>query len=305
MSLRPAGRRRGRILVAAPAAILVVAVAALLLLPGALGPGGAGQSQGIAAGTVTPGGPTATPSPPATWGPLVDAPSAAPPTASPVPGPDLSGYVWPLRKARVTLPFGRVPAKWGEWVVDGHSVHDGLDIATQCGDKVLAAHDGVVLTAGRQFDDYLGWQGDLTAYKDHMAGSWNALPIVIVIADSNGLRSIYAHESKVSVKVGQEVKAGQVIGIEGQTGHASGCHVHFGIFDPAETKTFDLNSDTRERLKLPKSETARINPLLALPYRHEIEEMRALRWNDELLWQAAHAIPPSTPTPAPATPYPW
>jgi murein DD-endopeptidase MepM/ murein hydrolase activator NlpD len=206
-------------------------------------------------------------------------PSPGPGWSSPSPSPavDLTGYVWPLVQARVTLPFG--PTSWGEFIVDGQLFHDGVDMATQCGDNVHAAHDGVVLAASRQYDDYMGWTGDLAPYY-HLLDTkhwWDSLPIVIVIDDGDGYRSIYAHESRVIVKLGQHVKAGQVIGYEGATGNATGCHVHFGLFSPTETATFQLDPAVVTRDLLPSSEIARIDPLLVLPFRCEISEMRTLR----------------------------
>ncbi len=313
---RPWASPRLRFAAGLPVVLLIVAAAALLLQPGtANSRNGAGPSSGdaIAARSDSAAGPNgsgdvaSSPSPEITWGPIQPAQTQAGPTLTPTPGPDLSGYVWPLRNARVTLPFG--PTKWGEVVVNGKLFHDGLDMATACGDKVMAAHDGTVLAASRHFDDFLGWQGDLTAYYDRLdkRHSWGYLPIIIVIDDGNGLRSIYAHESQVLVKVGQQVKAGQVIGIEGQTGHATGCHLHFGLLDPNETATFKLDPAVAKRLLLPSTETARINPLLVLPYRNEIREMHALRPQDAAAWQAAHASPgpsvSSLPT-ASATPSP-
>ena len=68
------------------------------------------------------------------------------------------------------------------------------------------------------------------------------LPIVIVIDDGDGYRSIYAHFSKVVVKRGDVVKAGDFLGYEGMTGHASGCHLHYGLFSPLETATFGMDA---------------------------------------------------------------
>jgi murein DD-endopeptidase MepM/ murein hydrolase activator NlpD len=193
-----------------------------------------------------------------------DAPRAgrelvAPPIAS------LTGYVWPLTRGRITLPFKAIPG--GSRIKDGKLFHDGLDMATFCGDKVRAAHDGVVLAAGRQFDDFVGWVGDLGPYYRTLDKKklWDDLPNVVVVDDGNGYRSVYAHMSQVTVRVGQTVKAGQRIGYEGRTGHASGCHVHYGLFSPFETDTFGVRADILKRLRTPKLEVARIDPLLVLP----------------------------------------
>ena len=239
---------------------------------------------------------TATPSPttPPTSTPL-SSPTPTSNPLTPLPTWQMTGYVWPLVNAKITLPFG--PSNWGEFVVNGKLFHDGVDMATQCGDKVYAAHDGVVLVASQHYADFIGWNGDLTAYKtlfdEH--NWWGTNPVIIVIDDGDGYRSIYAHEWSVKVKPGQVVKAGQVIGIEGDSGHASGCHVHFGLFNPLETATFALEPSEAARLKLPATETARINPLLVLPYRNDLAEMRALRPTDAAAWASAH--PSSSPAP--------
>lgn len=183
---------------------------------------------------------------------------------------ELTGYRWPLPHGRVTLPFG--PTPWGSRVVNGKLFHDGVDIATFCGDRVVAAHDGIVLAAGRHYDQVMGWVGDLRPYLRRLDAKdlWSTLPIVIVIDDGDGYRSVYAHFWKVVVHTGQQVKAGQLIGYEGMTGRATGCHVHFGLFDPQETATFGITPDVVSKMKTPALEIATIDPLLVLPPRgHE------------------------------------
>jgi len=193
--------------------------------------------------------------------------TAAPPAAGAPPPDGLSGYRWPITNARLTLPYG--PTPWGGWVVDGKKFHDGIDLATFCGDKVFAAHDGVVLAAGRHYDDHLGWVGDLAKYYARLDAKklWVTLPIVVVIDDGNGYRSIYAHFGKVVVKKGQTVTAGALLGYEGRTGRASGCHLHYGLFRPAETDTFAMDPVAAKHMKLPGVEIARVDPQLVLPPR--------------------------------------
>ncbi len=183
----------------------------------------------------------------------------------PPPLSELTGYVWPIRAGRISLPFKAIPG--GEWVNDGKRWHDGVDMASFCGAPVGAAHDGVVLAAGRRFDDWIGWVGDLGPYYRRLdaTSSWGDLPIVVVIDDGDGYRSIYAHFHDVTVKPGQLVKAGQLIGHEGMTGHASGCHVHYGLFSPLETRTFFTRDDIVRRMRVPTQEIARVDPLLVLP----------------------------------------
>jgi murein DD-endopeptidase MepM/ murein hydrolase activator NlpD len=185
------------------------------------------------------------------------APTAAPPAT-------LTGYRWPLPRGRLTLPFG--PSPWGSRVVDGEPFHDGVDFATFCGDRIVAAHRGTVLAAGRKYDKYMGWVGDIQPYLDRLEKKrlWSTLPIVVVIDDGNGYRSIYAHFGKLAVKKGTVVKAGQVLGYEGRTGRASGCHLHYGLFSPAEAATFGIDPAVVKRMKLPDRQIARIDPMLVL-----------------------------------------
>jgi murein DD-endopeptidase MepM/ murein hydrolase activator NlpD len=197
--------------------------------------------------------------------PPSDPPVVAPPAPTAPPLASLTGYRWPITEGRISLPFKAIPG--GEWFNGGKLWHDGVDMASFCGARVGAAHDGVVLAAGRHFDQQIGWIGSLTPYF-HLLTSrnmWGDLPIVVVIDDGNGYRSIYAHFRDVTVRVGQHVKAGQMIGHEGATGHASGCHVHYGLFSPLETKRFGVRADILKRLKLPRFVIARVDPLAVLP----------------------------------------
>lgn len=106
------------------------------------------------------------------------------------------GYVHPF-SGNVTSEFG--PRK--------RRFHYGADIDLETGDAVGAAFDGKVRIAR----------------KSKSYGS------VIVLRHSNGLETYYAHLSKINVEVGQEVFAGQIIGLGGNTGHSRGSHLHFEV----------------------------------------------------------------------------
>lgn len=152
---------------------------------------------------------------------------------------------------------------------------------------IVAAHDGVVLAAGRRYDDEMGWIGDLAPYYDRLDAKrlWMSLPIMLVIDDGNGYRSLYAHFERLVVKEGQGVRAGELLGYEGATGRASGCHLHYGLFSPQETGRFALDPAVAKRMKLPAAQIARVDPLLVLPERPK------------------PTMPPSaTPVSAPASP---
>ncbi len=249
---------------------------ALQLAISALGPAGAPLIPlgGVVAGAV---GVPASAAPGASHLPARIDPASVPPRPTDADGPrpmiarvappvaSLTGYQWPIRAGRISLPFKAIPG--GSRIKNGKLFHDGVDMASFCGAPVRAAHDGVVLAAGRRFDEQVGWIGDLQPYFDLLdrRKMWNDLPIVVVIDDGNGYRSIYAHFRDVTVKPGRRVEAGDLIGHEGATGHASGCHVHYGLFSPLETKTFGVRADILKRLRLPKLEIARIDPLQVLP----------------------------------------
>ena len=257
------GRRLGVIL-----AVGVIGAAGLglgsSLLRGPLMPVGA--VQGAVASPEPSGG--ASPEPIAmTPPPTISAAATATPMPTPPPPSTLTGYQWPLPRGRVTLPFG--PSPWGTRIVAGETFHDGVDFATFCGDRIVAAHSGTVLAAGRRYDRMMGWVGDLEPYLTRLEKKslYSTLPIVVVVDDGNGYRSVYAHFGEIKVKRGQVVKAGQTLGWEGATGRASGCHLHYGLFSPLETATFGMDPEVAKRMKLPNRQVARIDPMLVLPER--------------------------------------
>jgi murein DD-endopeptidase MepM/ murein hydrolase activator NlpD len=103
---------------------------------------------------------------------------------------------WPVG-GPVTSGFGM---RWGR-------MHEGIDIAVPSGTPVHAAGAGRVV--------YAGWMG----------GYGN----LVVIDHGGGLSTAYGHNTSVSVSVGQDVSAGQVISYSGSTGHSTGPHVHFEV----------------------------------------------------------------------------
>jgi murein DD-endopeptidase MepM/ murein hydrolase activator NlpD len=86
--------------------------------------------------------------------------------------------------------------------------HPAIDIAGDTGHPIYAADDGVIV--------YSGW---------HNGGYGN----VIVIDHGNGWQTLYAHLSQINFVCGQAVYQGNVIGLMGMTGNASGPHLHFEI----------------------------------------------------------------------------
>jgi murein DD-endopeptidase MepM/ murein hydrolase activator NlpD len=176
------GRRRRRLRRAA-ALVVVVAASGAVVTTLANGPfGSAGAVQG-AVGTPQPVAATTPPvasriptgATPRPTDVVLPTPTPAP---TPAPPETLADYRSPLPHGRLTLPFG--PSPWGSRLVEGETFHDGIDLATFCGDRVVAAHAGTVLAAGRRYDAVMGWIGDLQPYYDRLETKhlWSTLPIV-------------------------------------------------------------------------------------------------------------------------------
>ena len=116
---------------------------------------------------------------------------------------------WPLTiTGTITSQFGyRTDPISGET-----SYHSGTDIAAPAGSPILAAASGTV-TVANALDS---WGGGYGYY--------------VRIDHGGGLETLYAHCSSICVTAGQQVQAGQVIGYVGQTGRATGNHLHFEVY---------------------------------------------------------------------------
>lgn len=114
-------------------------------------------------------------------------------------------YRWPLENNfTVTQEY-----KWRTHQITGkYTLHNGIDIGAQTGTPILAANSGTVIVS--QFN---------TAWGEY-----------VQIDHGGGNVTLYAHMSKRLVKVGQEVKQGDVIGKVGSTGYSTGPHLHFTIY---------------------------------------------------------------------------
>lgn len=101
--------------------------------------------------------------------------------------------------------------------------HQGVDLDLETGDTVVSAFGGVV----RMSCYYYGYGN------------------MVVVRHPNGLETLYGHMSRALVVPGQSVKAGDILGLGGNTGHSFGSHLHFEIrfmghpIDPAKFIAFD------------------------------------------------------------------
>ncbi|OJV91223.1 MAG: hypothetical protein BGO39_26585 [Chloroflexi bacterium 54-19] len=139
-------------------------------------------------------GPPLTPTPPLTATPTISATATVSPTVTPTATPFPTG---PVPTINGTLPT----------VGTGEEYHTGFDIAVPEGTEVHVTADGVVVYAGN-------------------GGGYGR---VVYIQHADGFMTVYGHNSKLLVEVGQTVKAGQTIALSGSTGYSTGPHVHYEV----------------------------------------------------------------------------
>ena len=111
---------------------------------------------------------------------------------------DMTGFCMPTTNTRITSKFG--PRR--------RRMHNGIDVKVQVGDTIYAAFDGKVRIVRNQ--------GRRTGYG-----------LFVVMRHHNGLETVYGHLSEQLVKEDQYVKAGEAIGLGGNTGRSTGSHLHF------------------------------------------------------------------------------
>lgn len=109
-----------------------------------------------------------------------------------------------------------IPSQGFNWGKVHH--YNAVDISNSCGTLVVASAEGLILPDDSFGDGKSGRNG----------GYGNFVLIEHPFGDS--VRTRYAHLSKVSIDIGDYVKQGQEIGIMGDTGDATGCHVHFEVY---------------------------------------------------------------------------
>lgn len=105
-------------------------------------------------------------------------------------------FMYPIN-TRITSYYG---PRWGR-------IHEGLDFAAPMGSPIRAVSSGRVV--------YSGWA---TGYG-----------YVVIVEHQKGLRTLYAHNSKLLVRVGESVGKGEVISRSGNTGNSTGPHLHFEV----------------------------------------------------------------------------
>lgn len=112
-------------------------------------------------------------------------------------------FEWPIQGAKVTSEFGERPDPFDPRV---RAFHNGIDIAADRGRAVQAAAPGVVTQVARRGDGC-----GLTVSVDH----------------PYGYRTEYCHLAEAIVEPGDQVRGGQVVGLVGASGRATGTHLHW------------------------------------------------------------------------------
>lgn len=131
--------------------------------------------------------------------------SGALPLGKPIQGLSLS---WPISNFTITQPFGPTTVALEPPFGPYPHFHTGIDLAAPLGTPVAAAADGVVVAVGHTSVGY---------------GNY------VIIAHGGNIETLYGHLLQTSVNVGDRVVRGQPVGLEGETGFATGPHLHFEL----------------------------------------------------------------------------
>jgi murein DD-endopeptidase MepM/ murein hydrolase activator NlpD len=128
---------------------------------------------------------------------------------APLPGSGQGDYIWPTQGV-FSSGYGW---RWGR-------MHKGIDLANSTGTPIVAAKEGRV--------SFAGWHDGGYGY-------------LVEISHANGSTTRYAHNSRLLVGQGQEVRQGEVISQMGSTGNSTGPHLHFEIIAPGMGAMNPLN----------------------------------------------------------------
>ncbi len=130
---------------------------------------------------------------------------------SSIPKSGTSALAWPLAKVKINQLFGKTVGA-SKLYVSGS--HNGVDFQASVGTAALSAGNGTVIGTG---------DTDIACPRASF-GRW------VLIKYPNGLATIYAHLSVISVKEGETVTVGQTIGYTGNTGYSTGPHLHISVY---------------------------------------------------------------------------
>jgi hypothetical protein len=154
---------------------------------------------------------------------------------------------WPTEFPIITQSFGANPQIYMEYGFPGH---EGVDFWTMMGSEIYNCMDGEV-------------------YRVHEGGYGHPYGIHIGVLHPGGYRTIYGHLMKAIVVVGQQVKAGEVIGYADATGASGGNHLHLSLKHDGATE--------RQETNYPK-DVIDPTPYLVWPDRSSQKSIRRIEW---------------------------
>lgn len=148
---------------------------------------------------------------------------------------------WPLDGVFVTQFFGKSSSAQRLYTSGSH---DGIDFRASIGTPIRASLSGTVLEV------------NYGAAQNCQYGKW------VLIKHPNGLATLYAHLSDISVQKNAVVVTGQVVGYSGNTGYATGPHLHFGVYlaDAISLKQYTCKNGQRVTIPIAPI-SAYLNPL--------------------------------------------
>ena len=133
---------------------------------------------------------------------------------------------WPLPTIRITQYFGNTTFAQQNAAVYNGQGHNGVDFGVPVGTSVLASASGKIV----------GYGDTDKVCPNASYGKW------ILVEHYNGLSTLYAHLSVISVDVGRVVNVGERIGYSGNTGFSTGPHLHFTVYATEGVEIVDRQS---------------------------------------------------------------
>lgn len=166
-------------------------------------------------------------------------PNTIPPPGTPV-------FVWPLDSVRITQYFGNT--EFSRTAAYNGSGHNGMDFGVSRGTPIKAALAGTVIAV------------NINVAPMCQYGKW------VLVRHANGLTTLYAHLSVVSVNAGDTVSTGEIVGYSGDTGYATGPHLHFTVYVSKAVNFTQYTCNSGITLTIPVSaHTGYVNPMDYLP----------------------------------------
>lgn len=152
---------------------------------------------------------------------------------------------WPLDDIFITQQFGKTSDS-GRLYTSG--THNGVDFRASIGTPVKAALSGTVMAIN---------EGAVPLCQ---YGKW------VLVKHANGLATLYAHLSQISVKEGQTVATGALVGYSGDTGYATGPHLHISVYNASAVVLQNYTCKSGYTVSIPNAPpNAYLDPLAYFP----------------------------------------